>query len=233
MKWAIAVFPGSSAQDVYDALQSMQQDATLLRHDEEADLAAFDAFILPGGFSYGDYLRPGAIAARTPLMRSVRRAAEAGMPVLGIGNGFQVLCEAGLLPGGLLVNKSRQFCCTSVNVRVDNVTTPFTRTCRTGQILRLPIAHGSGCYVAPPEQLEQLEREGRIVLRYCNTDGQVDETSNPSGSLLHIAGICNEAGNVVGMMVRPERAVEQLLGNGEDGQVLFATAEAAIAGGGQ
>jgi phosphoribosylformylglycinamidine synthase len=186
----------------------------------DPDLKDVDCVILPGGFSFGDYLRPGAIARFSPLMKSIIKFAEAGGLVWGICNGFQVLLEAGLLPGAMLRNDTMRFECRWVRLRVDSTRTPFTRGCRPGQILRIPIAHAEGNYFADDETLEELESAGQILFRYVNKEGIPDEASNPNGSRRNIAGIVNRNGNVIGMMPHPERAVEKILGS-EDGLLLF------------
>jgi len=217
MKFAVAVFPGSNCDvDAYRALHDvLGQKVEYLWH-RETDLSGFDGVILPGGFSYGDYLRPGAIARFSPLMTSVMRFARDGGIVIGVCNGFQLLTEAGLLPGAFLRNRDLMFVCDTVSVRVENTDTVFTHRCQAGQVLRLPIAHGDGNYTVDPATLAGMEQRGQVILRYCSPDGTVDEAHNPNGSVANIAGIINEQGNVAGMMPHPERAVENLLG-GTDG----------------
>jgi phosphoribosylformylglycinamidine synthase len=217
MRFAVVVFPGTwSDHDCQHALANvMGQQADLVWH-RESDLSRYDAIVLPGGFSYGDYLRTGAIARFSPVMESVVREADAGKPVIGICNGFQVLCEAHLLPGALLRNESLQYRCIQVNIRAENTTSAFTAALEPGQVLRMPISHGEGRFFADDSTLDALEASGRVAFRYCAADGQVTETSNPNGSARNIAGVVNERGNVLGMMPHPERAVEQLMG-GEDG----------------
>lgn len=220
MRVAVIVFPGSNCdRDCVHALGLLGMEAELVWHRCES-LRGFDAVVLPGGFSYGDYLRPGALARFSPVMAEVRRMAQEGKPVLGICNGFQILVEAGLLPGALLRNVGLKFICEPVCLRVERTDTPFTRRLRRGQVLRLPIAHFEGCYYAEPEVLEELERSGRVVLRYADPDGELSPGANPNGSLHHIAAVCNEGGNVVGMMPHPERACEELLG-GTDGRLIL------------
>lgn len=221
MRFAVVVFPGSNCDvDAYHAVRdALGEEAEYVWH-EERDLTRFDCVILPGGFSFGDYLRPGAIARFARVMDAVREFAARGGLVLGICNGFQILCEAGLLPGALVRNRDQLFHCEWVHVRVENARTPFTRLLREGQVLRLPIAHGDGRYYADPATLAELERNGQVVFRYCEPDGAVTDRANPNGSLASIAGICNRSGNVLGMMPHPERAVEALLG-GTDGLGIF------------
>lgn len=221
MTFAVVVFPGSNCDhDAYHAVKHvLGQEAAFVWH-KDASLGGADAVILPGGFSYGDYLRTGAIARFSPIMREVAAFAAAGGPVIGICNGFQVLLEAGLLPGAMLRNRSVRFQCEFVHVRVEQTDTPFTQSCRSGQVLRLPIAHGEGNYYAEPDVLAELERERRVIFRYVTAEGRVDETANPNGSLAAIAGICNAARNVVGLMPHPERACEDVVGSA-DGLVIF------------
>jgi len=217
MRFAVIVFPGTwSDGDCYYVLNDILGQPTDYVWHREADLSPYDCIILPGGFSYGDYLRAGAIARFSPVMEAVVREARAGKLVLGICNGFQILCEAGLLPGALIRNESLQYRCQWVNLRVENTGTPFTIACRQGQVLGIPIGHGEGRYYADAETLARLEAEGRVVFRYCDADGQATPEANPNGSANNIAGIVNERGNVLGMMPHPERASEALLG-GEGG----------------
>jgi phosphoribosylformylglycinamidine synthase len=187
--------------------------------------------ILPGGFSYGDYLRTGAIAQFSPVMAAVTEFAAGGGPLLGICNGFQVLCEARLLPGALLRNRDLKFHCEHIHVRVEQTDTPFTLRATRGQVLKLPIAHGEGNYFADPETLDRLESSGRIVFRYCDAAGRLTEDANPNGSINGIAGICNETRNVVGLMPHPERACEPMLGSA-DGLVLFESVVGSLASSG-
>ncbi|MDI6871567.1 MAG: phosphoribosylformylglycinamidine synthase subunit PurQ [Bacillota bacterium] len=208
MRVGVIVFPGSNCDaDVQWAVEQVGGRAEFVWH-QATSLAGFDAVILPGGFSYGDYLRCGAIARFSPIMGEVARFAGEGRPVLGICNGFQILTEAGLLPGVLRRNAGLKFLCRPVHLRVENADTAWTRGLQRGQVLRLPIAHGEGNYYADPEELAELERRGQVVFRYV---------TNPNGSVNNIAGVCNREGNVVGMMPHPERAVTALLG-GEDGR---------------
>jgi phosphoribosylformylglycinamidine synthase subunit PurQ / glutaminase len=221
MKFAIVVFPGSNCDhDAYHASKHvLGQQAEFVWH-KEADLKGADVVILPGGFSHGDYLRTGAIAKFSPVMKSVAEFARRGGPVLGICNGFQILLESGMLPGAMLRNRDLKFHCEHVFIRVEQTDTPFTARASTGQVLRVPIAHGEGNYYAAPEILRELEASGRIVFRYCGPEGQVSDSSNPNGSAHNIAGICSESRNVVGLMPHPERACEASLGSA-DGLVMF------------
>jgi phosphoribosylformylglycinamidine synthase I len=221
MRFAVLVFPGTwSDHDCQHVLgEVLGQEADLVWH-READLSSYDCVVLPGGFSYGDYLRAGAIARFSPVMEAVARHAEKGRPVIGICNGFQILCEAGLLPGALLRNDSLQFRCQQVHLRVTNVESAFTRLCREGQVLRVPISHGEGRYYADAAVLDELETNGRVAFRYCAPGGEVTPEANPNGSLRSIAGIVNRRGNVLGMMPHPERVGEPLMG-GTDGLFLW------------
>ncbi|HEY1302859.1 MAG TPA: phosphoribosylformylglycinamidine synthase subunit PurQ [Vicinamibacterales bacterium] len=221
MKFAVVVFPGSNCDhDAYYAVNNvLGQDAEMIWH-KDTSLGNADAVILPGGFAHGDYLRTGAIARFSPIMRAVKSFAAAGGPVLGICNGFQVLLEAGLLPGAMLRNRSLHFRCEHVHVRVEHTDTLFTTSCNVGQVLRIPIAHGEGNYYAEPDVIEQLERDRRIIFRYVTASGEVTDAANPNGSAHHIAGITNEARNVVGLMPHPERACELAVGSA-DGRVIF------------
>jgi phosphoribosylformylglycinamidine synthase I len=219
----VVVFPGSNCdRDVEQAVGLFPEARAVRLWHEDRDLLGVDALILPGGFSYGDYLRAGAIAKLSPIMASVRAYARDGGPVLGICNGFQILCEAGLLPGSLLANVSLRFLCAEVCLRCDRVETPFTRRYSVGQVVRMPIAHAQGNYFADEQTLDRLEGEGRVVFRYCDARGEVTAAANPNGSRRGIAGICNEMGNVVGMMPHPERCCEADLG-GDAGWMLFAS----------
>ncbi|MEK7814528.1 MAG: phosphoribosylformylglycinamidine synthase subunit PurQ [Chloroflexota bacterium] len=195
------------------------QEADYIWHKQD-HLSGYDCIILPGGFSYGDYLRAGAIARFSPIMPAVQRFAAAGGLVLGICNGFQILCEAGLLPGALMRNHHLQYRCQWTNLRTERTDTPFTRRCLPGQVLRVPVSHGEGNYYADASTLAQLEEEGRVLFRYCGPDGAVTEGANPNGSAHNIAGVLNEAGNVLGMMPHPERSCEELLGS-TDGSLIF------------
>lgn len=221
MRAAVVVFPGSNCDaDARHVLHEVVGIETDFVWHTQADLDGYDVIVLPGGFSYGDYLRSGAVAATAPIMVAVAQAAARGVAVLGICNGFQVLLEAGLLPGAMLHNSGIDFRCEWVHLRVDNAQTAFTRACASGDILRLPIAHGEGNYHAAPELLTRLTGEGRIVFRYCEPTGAVTANANPNGSAGGIAGITNAAGNVVGLMPHPERASEVELG-GTDGRVFW------------
>lgn len=217
MKFAVVVFPGSNCDhDAFHAAKDvLGQDAEYVWHKDE-DLKGADVVILPGGFAHGDYLRTGAMARFSPIMREVQRFAAAGGPVLGICNGFQVLLEAGLLPGAMLRNRDLKFHCEHVHIRVEQTDTPFTIACRQGQVLRIPIAHGEGNYFAEPAVIARLEANRQIVFRYTDAAGQVNDAANPNGSTAAIAGLCNEARNVVGLMPHPERCAEPILG-GTDG----------------
>ena len=221
MKFGIVVFPGSNCdEDAFHAARDVfGQEAEYLWH-KDADLKGVDVVILPGGFAHGDYLRTGAMARFSPIMSPVRAFAERGGPVLGICNGFQILLEAGLLPGAMLRNRGLKYRCEQVYVRVEQTDTPFTAAARAGQVLQIPIGHGEGNYFAPPETLEALEKNRQVILRYTDPDGQVDDAWNPNGSVHAIAGLCNERRNVVGMMPHPERACEPLLGS-TDGLVIL------------
>jgi len=223
VKIGVVTFPGSNCDyDCYKASQEVLGAETVFLWHGDHDLQGVDAVFLPGGFSYGDYLRAGAIATHSPIMREVRDFARRGGPVAGICNGFQILCEAGLLPGALIRNRSLRFISRPVHLRVELAAPPFTSAYAPGQVLRVPIAHGEGCYLADEETLDRLEGEGRIAFRYCAPDGRVTPAANPNGSARNIAGIVNEAGNVLGMMPHPERVVDPLLG-GTDGVGLFAS----------
>ena len=220
MKVGVITFPGSNCDyDCYKAAQEVLEGETIFLWHKEHDLRGVDAVFLPGGFSYGDYLRAGAIAQLSPIMQEVRQFAANGGPVVGICNGFQILCEAGMLPGALIRNRSLRFVSRPVHIRVEGRNT-FTSSYAVGQVLRIPIAHGEGCYIADDQVLEELEGEGRVVFRYCTPSGEVTEDANPNGSARNIAGIVNADGNVLGMMPHPERAVDPLLGSA-DGAPLF------------
>jgi len=224
--WGVVVFPGSNNdRDAVHVLRHVVGVDVVEVWHEDRDLAGVDAVVLPGGFSYGDYLRAGAIAATAPVMDAVRALAAAGRPVLGICNGFQILTEARLLPGTLVRNAGLRFRCRPVWVRVDSQRTPFTAALPAGTVLRMPIAHGEGAYLAPPDEVAALEASGRIVFRYCDPSGRVTPEANPNGSVAGIAGVASTAGNVVGLMPHPERASEAVLGS-TDGLRLFVSAVA-------
>jgi phosphoribosylformylglycinamidine synthase len=221
VRFAIVRFPGTwSDRDCHHVLHNvLEQQADIVWH-RETDLGAYDAVVLPGGFSYGDYLRCGAIARFSPVMEAVIEFAARGGPVIGICNGFQVLCESGLLPGALIRNQSLQFRCEWVYLRREGGSTPWANGIADGQVLHVPISHGEGNYYADETTLDQLESTGRVVFRYCDAAGQVTAAANPNGSARNIAGIINRRGNVLGMMPHPERAGEQLVG-GTDGNRIW------------
>jgi len=221
MKFGVVMFPGSNCdRDTFHVLKDVIGRDTVFLWHKDHDLQGVDVVVLPGGFSYGDYLRSGAIARFSPLMQEVRAFARRGGHVLGICNGFQILLELGLLPGAMLRNKDLKFLCQFVHVRIENDRTDFTRAGKKGQILRIPIAHFDGNYYAPDKVIEDIRRNEQIVFRYCNADGKVTEEANVNGSMDGIAGLMNARGNVMGLMPHPERASEALLGS-EDGQVIF------------
>jgi phosphoribosylformylglycinamidine synthase I len=229
MKFGIVTFPGSNCD--YDAFHAVTdvlgEEATYLWHKDH-DLENSDVIILPGGFSYGDYLRAGAIARFSPIMQEVAAHAKSGGPVLGICNGFQIACEAGLLPGALMRNSHLQFVSAEVRIRVENADTMFTNLYERDEILRIPVAHGDGRYVAPAGVLEELEAEGRVIFKYADASGNISADANPNGSERNIAGIINEGGNVLGMMPHPERASSLLLGS-SDGVGMFESILARVA----
>ncbi|WCJ59253.1 phosphoribosylformylglycinamidine synthase subunit PurQ [Fontisphaera persica] len=221
MNFAVLQFPGSNCdQDCVHVLKNVLGHSAWLQWHKERSLGAADAVIVPGGFSYGDYLRTGAIARFSPVMQAVQEFAAQGGLVLGICNGFQILCEAGLLPGALVRNRSLQFRCEHVYLRVASAESPFTCLTPEGAVLRIPVAHGEGCYFADESTLAQLQANRQILWQYCTVQGELTERANPNGSLLNIAGICNAARNVAGLMPHPERASESIL-NGEDGRRLL------------
>lgn len=226
MKAGVITFLGSNCDD--DALYALGDvlgaDAQRLFYSDK-DLPELDLIVLPGGFSYGDYLRCGAIARFSPIMPAVREFADRGGLVLGICNGFQILCEGGLLPGALVKNDCLEFRCQWVHIRVENNELPFTQGLTVGEVLKIPIAHSEGNYFAPPRVLSELEKKRRVAFRYCDEDGELTPHANPNGSLNHIAGIVNERGNVLGMMPHPERACQQLLGSADGMKVLGAIAD--------
>jgi len=221
MKFGVVTFPGSNCDyDSYAAVRyTIKRDVTFLWHKSES-LEGCDVIILPGGFSYGDYLRSGAIARFSPIMKSVIKFAKSGGVVIGICNGFQVLTESGLLPGALMRNSHLRFACKHIYLKVENYQTPFTNACPDGQVLKIPIAHGDGNYYNFPSELDKLRKNGQIVFTYATADGEVIPEANPNGSLMNIAGICNREGNILGMMPHPERAMEKILGS-DDGVHVF------------
>ena len=221
MNFGVIVFPGTwSDTDCYTAVtQNLGQRARYVWH-KDTDLSGLDCLIVPGGFSYGDYLRPGAIARFSPVMAAVRSFAEHGGLVIGICNGFQILCEAGLLPGVLTRNAHLQFRCQWVNLRVESTDSPFTNRCTVGDVLAIPISHGEGNYYADDRTLDSMEANGQVIFRYSDPDGSVVESSNPNGSRRNIAGISNREGNILGMMPHPERCCDPLIG-GSDGLAIF------------
>lgn len=231
MKFGVIIFPGSNCDHdgYWTAQQVAHQSATLLWHDSP-DLQNCDAIIVPGGFSYGDYLRTGAIAKFSPVMESVRKFADGGGLVIGICNGFQILCESGLLPGALTRNLGLKYICKPVTVRVESTDTPFTSACQQGEVLTIPIGHMDGNYFCDEATLAELNRDDRIIFRYAAPDGQITAEANPNGSLENIAGICNAGRNVAGMMPHPERASEPELG-GTDGLKIFASMVGAMVAG--
>jgi phosphoribosylformylglycinamidine synthase I len=221
MRFGVVQFPGSNCDfDTFHVLSEVMKRPTVMLWHKDHDLQGVDCVVLPGGFSYGDYLRSGAIARFSPLMQEVKAFARRGGHVLGICNGFQILLELGLLPGAMLRNTNLKFLCQHVHVRIENDRTDFTRAGTKGQVLRIPIAHFDGNYYAPPRVLRELERRKQVVFRYCEADGEVTEAANVNGSLNAIAGIRNDAGNVLGLMPHPERASERILGS-EDGRTVF------------
>ena len=228
MRWGVITFPGScDDQDVVDSLKvDLGQTVQSLWHKDEFR-GDFDCIVLPGGFSYGDYLRCGAMARFSPIMRGVVQFAESGGLVLGICNGFQILCESGLLPGALVRNAGLQFVCQPVHLRVEETDTPFTSGVKKGQLLQIPVKHGEGCYFANAETLERLRKNRQILLRYVDAKGKPTPAANPNGSLDSIAGICNEKRNVFGLMPHPEDACNKLLGS-DDGAKLFVSIAAAF-----
>jgi phosphoribosylformylglycinamidine synthase subunit PurQ / glutaminase len=220
-KFGVIVFPGSNCDyDSYHVIKHLMGQSCEFVWHEDVNLSGFDCIIIPGGFSYGDYLRTGAIASLSPIMDSVEKFASRGRPVLGTCNGFQILVEAGLLPGVLLRNSSLMFVCKWVNIKVENTKTAFTGKLKEGDVLRIPVAHGEGSYYCTADVLKSLEENSQIVFRYCDEEGRVTPESNPNGSIENIAGICNKSGNVLGMMPHPERCSESILG-GSDGRFIF------------
>jgi phosphoribosylformylglycinamidine synthase subunit PurQ / glutaminase len=229
VKFGVIVFPGSNCDhDAYHVISKhVGQPVDFIWH-RETDLASYDAVIIPGGFSYGDYLRAGALARFSPVMNSLKEFAGKGNLVLGICNGFQILCEAGLLPGALIRNRDLHFICDYVNVRVENADTPFTHELKVDSVLRMPIAHAEGNYVCDDETLAELQGEQRIIFRYSDPSGAITDEANPNGARDNIAGICNRGRNVLGLMPHPERACEDLLGS-SDGRELFRSLAGSLA----
>jgi phosphoribosylformylglycinamidine synthase I len=227
MKFAVVQFPGSNCdQDCIAAINGIEGlRAEYVWHKEES-LDGFDAIVLPGGFSYGDYLRCGAIARFSPIMQAVLKDARAGKLVIGTCNGFQILCEAGLLPGALVRNRSLHFVCQMLNLRVEVSDSAFTRGLPVGSVLRIPVAHGEGCYFADEATLEDLNAHRQIILRYSDAGGRVVPEANPNGSIENIAGICNRAGNVFGLMPHPDRASEARLGSADGAKIFRSMMEA-------
>ena len=221
MRFGILVFPGTwSDTDCYYAVKDvLKQDAEYVWH-QDTSLDSFDCVIVPGGFSYGDYLRPGAMARFSPVMESLNKFADSGRLVIGICNGFQILCEAGLLPGALLRNQHLEYRCQWSHLRTERADTPFSLRCQPGQLLRVPVSHGDGNYFADPGTLATLEEEGRVLFRYSDLSGEATEEANPNGAAHNIAGIVNQAGNILGMMPHPERSCEAILGS-TDGNLIF------------
>lgn len=221
MRLGVVIFPGSNCDRdcVHVVRHVLGREVVELWHADPT-IDGVDAVILPGGFAYGDYLRAGAVAATSPIMPAVRAFATSGGPVLGICNGFQVLLEAGMLPGAMLRNRVLKFQCKPVHIRVESTRTPFTRGLREGQVLRMPIAHGEGNYFAPEPLLATIQESVQVILRYCDAHGRVVPEANPNGSLNNIAGVCSPHGNVLGLMPHPERASEEVLGSA-DGRMLF------------
>lgn len=221
MRFGILVFPGtwSETDCYYQVKDVLGQDAAYVWHDETS-LDGFDSVILPGGFSYGDYLRPGAMARFSPVMDALNKFVASGRTAIGICNGFQILCESGLLPGALLPNDHLEYRCQPTQLRTERTDTAFTQACTQGQLLDVPVSHGEGNYFADPATLAQLEKDGRVLFRYCDASGQATDEANPNGSANNIAGIINEAGNVLGMMPHPERSCEAILGS-TDGNLIF------------
>lgn len=230
MRFGVVMFPGSNGD--HDALSSIElglrEEVVPIWH-KDTTIGDCDVLLIPGGFTYGDYLRAGAIARFSPIMAAVEDFANQGGPILGICNGFQILTEAGLLPGALLRNSELSFHCDWINVRVESDRTPFTATLDPGAVLRLPVAHGQGRYFVTPSQLAELEANDQIIFRYTDSHGQEHDDYNPNGSVAHIAGVCNQRGNVVGLMPHPERAYDAMIGGDEGLQILGSVVEAGLA----
>lgn len=228
MKWGVIVFPGSNCDhDCYYVLKNVfQQRVDFVWHKEE-DLADYDAILLPGGFSYGDYLRTGAVARLSPVMNAVVEFADNGGIVIGICNGFQILCEARLLPGALMRNQNMRFVCKFVHLRVENNKSIFTNACHQGEILNIPIAHAEGLYYAKGSVINALKESNQILFRYCDENGEITPAANPNGSLENIAGIINENGNVMGMMPHPDRCAEEILTSSDGAKIFMSLLEQA------
>jgi phosphoribosylformylglycinamidine synthase len=225
LKAGIVVFPGSNCDhDCYHVLKHVINIHTEFIWHEETNLKKFDLIVLPGGFSYGDYLRTGAVANFSPVMKAIKKHAHAGGLVIGICNGFQILLESGLLPGAMMRNRDLHFICKFVNLKVENIGTPFTAKYSPARLISMPIAHNEGNYYCDDTTLEELKKNNQIIFRYCGPHGEIEEKYNPNGALDNIAGICNKAGNVLGLMPHPERCSERIIGN-DEGRLLF---EAAI-----
>ncbi|MDP3058557.1 MAG: phosphoribosylformylglycinamidine synthase subunit PurQ, partial [bacterium] len=223
MRFGIITFPGSNCDvDCYHAAKEVLGQPTQYVWHHETDLSGFDCLVLPGGFSYGDYLRTGAIARFSPVMNALAESAERGKLVIGICNGFQILLEAGLLPGAMLRNDSLQFRCENRYIKIENAKTPFTNLAEKGQVIKLPIAHGDGNYYIDDVGLRELNNYNQVVFRYCYATGDITKDANPNGSIDNIAGIINRRGNILGMMPHPERATEEILG-GTDGRIIWAS----------
>ncbi|MFN4012320.1 MAG: phosphoribosylformylglycinamidine synthase I [Aquificaceae bacterium] len=221
MKFAVCVFPGSNCDyDTYYVIRDLLGQEVSFVDYTTKNLKGFDCVVIPGGFSFGDYLRAGVLASKTPLGKAIVDFAQKGGLVLGICNGFQILTELKLLPGALLKNENRRFICKDVYLRVENKELVFTKRFEKGEVIRMPIAHGEGRYYLPEEELKRLEERGQVVLRYCDEEGRITSQANPNGSVNNIAGVCNKEGNVFGLMPHPERACEDLLGY-RDGIILW------------
>jgi len=226
MKFGVVIFPGSNCdQDAYYAVRDVLKQPVEYIWHQETDVSGFDCVILPGGFSYGDYLRTGAVARFSPVMNAVQEFSDNGGRVLGICNGFQILCEAHLVPGALIPNNTLRFRCKYVNVRAENTTSDYSHKCAKGQVLKIPIAHHGGQYYCDPDTLKALEDNNRVLLRYCDPAGNVTDAANPNGSMNAIAGILNDRGNVAGMMPHPERAIEPILGSADGRFILQSIVE--------
>jgi phosphoribosylformylglycinamidine synthase subunit PurQ / glutaminase len=226
MKFGVVIFPGSNCdQDAYYAVRDVLKQPVEYIWHQETDLSGYDCIILPGGFSYGDYLRTGAVARFSPVMNAVQEFSDNGGRVIGICNGFQILCEAQLVPGVLIPNDTLRFRCKYVNVRVENTTSDYSHKCAKGQVLKIPIAHHGGQYYCQPDTLKSLEDNDRVLLRYCDPGGNVTDAANPNGSMNAIAGILNDRGNVAGMMPHPERAIEPILGSADGRFILQSIVE--------